>query len=43
MFPRRQLHDRGHRQRRAAAGLAALAAAVALTAPWPGAAEHAHP
>jgi hypothetical protein len=37
MFPRRQPHGRGHRQRRAAAGLAALAAAVALTAPWPGA------
>jgi hypothetical protein len=41
MFPRRQPHGRGHRQRRAAASLAALAAAVALTAPWPGAAAHA--
>jgi hypothetical protein len=41
MFRRRQLHGRGDRRRRAAAGLAALAAAVALTAAWPGAAAHA--
>jgi hypothetical protein len=41
MFTRRQPRGRGHRQRRAAAGLAALAAAVVLTAPWPGPAAHA--
>jgi hypothetical protein len=41
MFTRRQSHGRGRRQRRAAAGLVALAAALMFTAQWPGPAAHA--
>jgi hypothetical protein len=41
MFTRRQPHGRGRRQRRAAAGLVAIAAAVMFAAQWPGPAAHA--
>jgi hypothetical protein len=41
MFSRRQSRGRGRRQRRAAAGLVALAAAAMFTAQWPGPAAYA--
>jgi hypothetical protein len=41
MFSRRQSHGRGRCQRRAAAGLVALAAAAIFTAQWPGPAAYA--